>query len=404
VRVLAIGNMYPPHHLGGYELIWRSAMRHLRERGHAARVLTSDFRTGTAEPDEAGTFRELRWYWEDHRWPRIGWRERIALERHNAAVLERHLEQFAPDVVSWWSMGGMSLGLLERIRRAGLPAVAFVADDWLLYAPRVDRWSRRFRRGEPLAALAGVAGRATGLPARIDLDGAAHYVLISETVRSRARASGLRLPGSEIAHLGVDPDFLDPRPAREWGWRLLYVGRIDERKGIRDAVAALARLPAMATLTVIGDGDRRELQRLQELAAELALTDRVLLSGMRSHAELPAAYEAADAVLFPVRWPEPWGIVPLEAMALGRPVVATGQGGSGEYLRDGENAVLVAPGDPPALARAVRRLADQPPLRQRLVEGGRRTAAAHTETMFNQAVLAALLRRAAGTATPPEYT
>ena len=45
-------------------------------------------------------------------------------------------------------------------------------------------------------------------------------------------------------------------------------------------------------------------------------------------------------VVFPVRWEEPWGLVPIEAMARGRPVVATGRGGSGEYLRDGENCVL----------------------------------------------------------------
>jgi glycogen(starch) synthase len=114
VRILAVGNMYPPHHLGGYELAWRSAMRHLRANGHTARVLTTDFRTGAADADEPDTFRELRWYWRDHAWPRIGWRGRIALERHNAAALERHnaaalerhLRELEPDAVSWWSMGG----------------------------------------------------------------------------------------------------------------------------------------------------------------------------------------------------------------------------------------------------------------------------------------------------------
>ena len=111
---------------------------------------------------------------------------------------------------------------------------------------------------------------------------------------------------------------------------------------------------------------------------------------MRSRAELPAVYEGADVVLFPVRWEEPWGLVPLEAMGLGRPVIATGRGGSGEYLRDGENCLLVAPGDPAAIAGAVRRLADDHGLVERLREGGFRTAAKHTETIFNQAVLEAL--------------
>jgi hypothetical protein len=88
-------------------------------------------------------------------------------------------------------------------------------------------------------------------------------------------------------------------------------------------------------------------------------------------------YAAHDAVLFPVTWAEPWGLVPLEAMAVGTPVIATGTGGSAEYLSDEGNALLAAPGDPEALAGAVRRLAADAGLRARLAEAGRRTAEAH---------------------------
>lgn len=396
--------MYPPHHLGGYELVWRSATRALRAADHEVRVLCSDLRLEAAgdEPDEPGTHRELRWYWRDHAFPRLGWSERLALERHNADVLQRHVAEFSPDVVAWWAMGGMSLGLIERVRRAALPAVGFVADDWLVYGPLVDGWLRPFRgataaRG-PAAAGAAIAAhvaeRLTGLPARVDLDAAARWVLISETVRRNARGAGLRLPGSAIAHLGVDEGFLRPQPERPWGWRLLYVGRIDPRKGIEDAVRALAELPAQATLTVAGDGDPVESARLHELADTLGVQRQVRSVGMKSHAELPELYADADAVLFPVRWSEPWGIVPLEAMALGRPVVATGLGGSGEYLRDGENCLLTPPADPEALAAAVRRLRDDGELRARLRAGGERTARTHTEGVFNRAVLAALVAAA----------
>jgi len=376
--------MYPPHHLGGYELLWQSAMGHVRARGHEARVLATDFRTATAEPDEPGTFRDLRWYWRDHEWPAIGWRERISLERHNAAVLARHLDEFRPDVVSWWAMGGMSLGLIERVRRSGLPAVAVVIDDWLLYAPRMDRWTGAFR-GRP--RLAAIASAATGLPARVDLESAADYVLVSETVRTRARHAGFELAGSTIAHAGVEPAYVDPRPERPWGWRLLYVGRIDERKGVRDTVAALAALPAQATLTIAGGGDDHELARLQRSARELGVADRLHVLGMLRRAQLSEAYAVADVVLFPVIWEEPWGLVPLEAMGLGRPVIATGRGGSGEYLRDGENSLLVPAGDPEAIAAAVRRLADSPELRARLREGGLLTTRRFTEAAFNEAVL-----------------
>src|SRR5688500_15113330 len=108
--------MYPPQHLGGYELMWRSWVAHLRARGPEVRVLTSDWRQPGADsslPEDHDVHRDLRWYWHDHRFPRMGPAARLALERHNAAVLDRSLAEFAPDAVCWWAMGGMSLSLIE---------------------------------------------------------------------------------------------------------------------------------------------------------------------------------------------------------------------------------------------------------------------------------------------------
>jgi glycosyltransferase involved in cell wall biosynthesis len=120
----------------------------------------------------------------------------------------------------------------------------------------------------------------------------------------------------------------------------------------------------------------------------------VVFAGHRDRGDLMAAYSEADAVVFPVRWREPWGLVPLESMARGRPVVATGRGGSGEYLRDGENCVLFEADDPRELAEALGRLAADPGLRGRLREGGIDTAARYTEPIFNAAVEKALLEAA----------
>jgi SAM-dependent methyltransferase len=78
--------------------------------------------------------------------------------------------------------------------------------------------------------------------------------------------------------------------------------------------------------------------------------------------------------VFPSEWEEPFGLVPIEAMACGTPVVATGTGGSGEFLRDEYNCVLFPPGDPRALAFAIRRLHEDADLRDRVVRGGQQTA------------------------------
>ncbi len=385
MRVLTVGNMYPPHHLGGYELVWQGAVADLRARGDRVEVLTTATRhDGVGDGDEPDVHRDLRWYWQDHAWPRLTLRERIHLERHNAAVLAAMLERLQPDAVAWWSMGGMSLSLIEQVRRRGLPAVGFVHDDWLLYGPRQDGWT-----GGPR-----VLERLTGVPVGVDLGGAAEWVFVSAFTRDRA-LSQLDLPRTAIAHSGIDVAFVDPRPPRPWSWDLLCVGRLDERKGVDVAIAALAQLPSQATLTVVGGGEEAVAGALRAQSADLRLVDRVRLLGARPREELREVYAAHDAVLFPVRWEEPWGLVPLEAMGLGRPVVATARGGSAEFLQDGTNALVVPHDDPAALAAAVRRLAADEALRTRLVAGGRATAVIHTETAFHAGVRAALDRAAA---------
>jgi len=386
VRILTVGNMYPPHHLGGYELMWRSAVAWLRGRGHEVRVLTTDYRAPEPDPSmpqDQDVHRDLRWYWHDHGFPRLGPLAVARLERHNARVLDRHLADLGAEAVSWWAMGGMSLSLIERTRRAGLPASCVVVDDWPLYAPRVDRRARFTRR-----------------PTRRRLASAGSWLFASHTLAERARAGGWELAEARITLPGIDHAlFCAPPPhRRDWSWRLLYCGRIDERKGIDLAIEALVNLPRRATLRVVGGGDDEHLSALRELADRLGLAGRVSFERV-ARAELPSVYAGADATLFPVRWAEPFGLVPLESMAMGTAVVASGRGGSGEYLCDGENCVLFeADGGGQALADAVRRLARAPDGLERMRQSGLDTAARFGEATFNQAVEASLLEAASGSA------
>ena len=172
--------------------MWRSSVEQLRGAGHEVRVLTTDHREERPDPavDEGpDVYRELRWYWSEHEFPRLSLRERLALERHNLSAFDRHRAEFAPDAVAWWAMGGMSMSLLERGRRAGVPAVGVVIDEWLSYGPLVDGWQRACSR----PALARVAEALTGVPTRLDLEGAAEWMFVSAYLRERAVAAGLAL-------------------------------------------------------------------------------------------------------------------------------------------------------------------------------------------------------------------
>lgn len=399
MRVLAVGNMYPPHHLGGYEVIWQGVMRHLRAEGHTARILTTDHRRGDVPAeasDESGVYRQLEWYWHDHTWRQMGPTARLRLERRNAWLLDFHLREFRPDLVTWWAVGGMSLSLIERVRRAGVPALFFVLDYWPSYGPKRDLWLRMWTR-RPYAAR--WADRLSGIPTRVRPELCGRWVFCSRTIRDSTSDGGFDVSDSVILSAGVESSYLDARPevnSPTWSWKLMYIGRVVEHKGVSTAIAALPLLPAGARLTILGEGDERYRAELETLAQRLGVADRVAFERPRPRSELIAAYRAADAIVFPVEWPEPWGLVPLEAMAVGRPVVATGTGGSGDYLAHEANALLFSPGDAEGLAAALNRLAQDPGLRDRLRRGGYNTASQHTESAFNEGALRemqTLLRR-----------
>ncbi len=397
MRILTIGNMDPPQQLGGAELVWQAWVHHARAEGDRVRVLTTDVRVpgATMTPEtEQDVDRSLRWYWRDHAFPSLSVRRRLALERHNARTLEAALDEVTPDVVVWWAMAGMSFGLVERVRRVGLPAVAVLGDYWLQYGPDVDQWMRPFARRRRLGRL---VERVTGLPTRVTLDAGLHCVFVSRTVRDRALEALPGLRHVEVAHHGPDLELFGPAPRPDWGWRLLVLGRLDERKGVAIAVRALALLPAEATLHIVGSGDETHLGDLRSLARDTGVADRVSFTPGLPRADLPALMAGADALVFPVVWSEPWGLVPSEAMAVGLPVVGSGRGGSGEYLVDGVNCLRFDPDDgPQALAGRLRELAADPVLRERLAAGGRRTATDLGAESFDVRVQATIRRAVDG--------
>jgi glycosyltransferase involved in cell wall biosynthesis len=143
------------------------------------------------------------------------------------------------------------------------------------------------------------------------------------------------------------------------------VGRLVERKGVHVLLDALARLPAVprVRLEVVGEGSERPA--LESQAAALGLSDRVKFHGFVSDAELASHLEAADCLVLPAVTDakgdvEGLGVVLLEAMSFGRPVIASAAGGIVDVVRSGETGLLVPPGDVAALASAIARFAADP--------------------------------------------
>jgi phosphatidylinositol alpha-mannosyltransferase len=174
---------------------------------------------------------------------------------------------------------------------------------------------------------------------------------------------------------GADVEmFASAEPARlPEGRRLLFVNRLDPRKGFRVMVAAFRVLASErpdVVLIVAGDGPERPA--VQDLPNEIR--ERVVMLGNVPHEELPPYHAASEVFCAPATGRESFGIVLVEAMAAGLPMVASDIPGYREVVRDGIDGMLVPPRDPPALARAVSEILDDPDTAKRLGEAGRSRA------------------------------
>ena len=165
-------------------------------------------------------------------------------------------------------------------------------------------------------------------------------------------------------------------PAAGRPYRVLFVGRLVERKGVQHLIGAVARLRgagADVELHVVGDGPARE--GLEGRAAALGIGDAVRFHGFVSREALSRQFADSDVFVLPAVVDakgdvEGLGVVLIESLGYGTPVIASAAGGIVDIVRDGETGLLVPPGDEAALAAAIGRLREDPWLAARLVREG----------------------------------
>jgi D-inositol-3-phosphate glycosyltransferase len=182
---------------------------------------------------------------------------------------------------------------------------------------------------------------------------------------------------------------------------LLYVGRFDPRKGIETLVKACALLasgkngfePTPIRLVIVGgsdpkQADGRERQRIEHLVQELGLAEQTTFAGRVGHDQLPLYYTAADLCVIPSHY-EPFGLVAIEAMACGTPVIASAVGGLKFSVVSEETGLLVPPQDVTAFAQAIYRVLSNEEWAHQL----RQQAAHRVQTNFSWQGVAAQLSK-----------
>jgi phosphatidyl-myo-inositol alpha-mannosyltransferase len=328
---------------GGVQVHVRQLSEHLVERGHETLILAP----GRVSPED----RTVRIVSRPIRVPYQGTVAPISPSPFSLRRVGEVLRPFRPDVVHAHEPLIPSTSLFAVLGARG---------------PVVGTFHAHAERSALLTAAAPVLRRVwRRLDVRIAVSQAAAGFVTSRFGQ-----------GVRIVPNGCDVElFEEAVPAEDLppGRRMLWVGRLDPQKGFPVAVRAFAQLATdLPDLVFVVAGEGRDRDALGGL--DSAVRERVVMLGTVPHDRLPRYHSAADVFVAPALGQESFGIVLVEAMAAGVPIVATDIAGYREVVHPDVEGLVVPPDDPPAVAAAVHRVLTDPSLAERLSRAGRARA------------------------------
>jgi len=380
MRIVRMGNLYPPYIVGGNEMLNRDITENLRQRGHEVHILTAH---GEAFRDDPYIHQVFNYSLDEKDDLFLGGRALTPWElfRHHVfdqrtyQAVKRTLHELHPDLIVVHNLYMASSAPLLAARDIPAPIVAEVADKWLLFnlldwglvVHPTRKWHKVVVDGvrrwiqHPLARKVRLNGIST----------------VSNFIKSLYVQAGFPEEIIETHYLGIHTDVFKPGPEHPLHHpvRLLFVGGLWEGKGIQVIIEAMQRLARMPNLPpfhldVYGDGSEGFKAHLRELIREAGLESSITFHGFVAWETLVQAMYDADIFVFASIWDEPFAITPLQALGCGLPVVATTAGGTAEGYTDEETALLIPPNDAEAMAQAIARLVQDDALRHRLRERG----------------------------------
>jgi glycosyltransferase involved in cell wall biosynthesis len=385
VRILQITDCYPPPFVGGRELQVRVLAQELLRRGHEVEVATLAGRSGPhTELDGditvhrvAGWNRALRRFYAD---PEQPWHPTIP-DPGVVRVLFNLIRERKPQVVhahSWMLhsllpfLPSLQTRLVVTMHEYGLvcPKNSFVHRGDVCDGPRFAKCvacaADQYGMIRSVALTSGL-NITRRLRRRVD-----RYIAISACVAQACEPLALDCQ----QQIDIIPPFLPddcfdlvdtdrPRFVPATGEYIMFAGALSPHKGIDVLLEAYRGIDSAIPLVLLG---------LRRNDSPKNFPDDVIVVENVPHNEVMRAWKNCTVAIAPSRWPEPWGLVALEAMCTGRPVVASATGGLQTLVEDGRTGIQVPPGDVPALRAGIRRLLNDPGERFRMGEAGRARA------------------------------
>lgn len=384
MRIALVNALYAPYQAGGAERSVQLLAEGLARAGHSLAVIT----LGEPHLESRSVIRGVTVYRLPlENWgPLSGARERPVARAPSAAQraawhlrdisnsamsarIGRILEAERPDILHTHVLMGFSVGAWSEAKRRGVRVVHTLRDYYLMCPPatmfRNDaNCGRVCRRCAPFAVHRKLASAAVDA-----VCGVSRFILDRHLREGYfARRLAARVIFNAVA---AEP----PRSRKPSGGSVVfgYIGRVCPEKGVRWLLQAFVRdAPPGHRLVLAGKGDASFVEALKAEFPSAAVS-------FAGHVDPAAFYEQVDVVVIPSLWHEPFGRAAIEPLAYGIPVISSNRGGLAEIVEDGATGMLVDPGDPASLSRAMRRVCDDRPLLARLGENCRRRLARFSE-------------------------
>jgi glycosyltransferase involved in cell wall biosynthesis len=386
MRILQVVHQFPPERVGGTEIYTLGITKGLLARGHQVAV----FHRASGPPG----LRKAAW---DGVTVYVGsdgpmtagavFRATFGNARLKSAFVQA-LAEIRPELVHVQHLMGLPPSLLSQARRGRIPVVLTLHDYWFIcpnaqlltncdqticHGPRLGG----INCGRCALARAGLSRLRPAAPALAPLFAWRRTQLRRVLNQARRVIAPSRFlmrlmtkwgaPAGRLVHLpnGVDINGVQPRVARPAGpVRFSYIGGLAVQKGVHVVVEAANHLAREATLDIYGDPD--QFPEYVESLRSVIRTPNIRLGGRLDRQGVWRALSETDVLVVPSLWYENAPVVIQEAFAAGVPVIASDLGAVPEWVQDGVNGVLVAPGDVEAWRKALEQLVDEPDLLLRL--------------------------------------
>lgn len=383
MNILIVTNYYPPFFKGGFEWITFDLVHCLEERMHHVSVLTSSY-ASQASASNLVEPNVYRWLPEPLQTGKVS---AITLLRYQVSIkrtVDKLIKQTSPDLIFVTGMTGLPASTFGQLQDYKIPRIYVAFDRYWIDYPYLDRWEKFWRHysknsiKKKVKRVASFIVEHMGLKTRVQPDsdgmwfGSRYLMTAYNQVGLLAQKSILLYPLIAAAKTNSrlpERSINDPL-------RLLFAGRICKEKGILTVLQSLMILKEMnfrpmPTLSVVGSAPTANFQKvINQFIQNHSIASHIFFLGQKSREEMVEMYQNHHVLLFATEIQEPFGMIPLEAMASGTAVIATSTGGTSEYLENNQNALVLPAGDAAALARHISSLTNDEKLRRHLISQG----------------------------------